>query len=75
MEARDAWADVQDVAMSNLNTEGLPYKAQKFFGLANSRVSFEIAIPRLIDYYRVSGGLEELLIEQPAEDKKEKKNA
>jgi hypothetical protein len=75
VEVRDAWSDVQMVASSGLNTEGLPYKAQKFYGLATARIGFEIAFPRIIDYYRVSGGLDELFIEQPAEDKKEKEDA
>ena len=73
LKAKESWSEFQARALEPIQLDEYPIKAQKFLSLATTRVGFEIAIPRLIDYYRVSGGLEELLVEYEPEESLEEK--
>lgn len=66
---KDAWESLmQNASHSVIEVEKLSAKAQKILSIANRRANFEVAIPRLMAYWRGYGGLENLLI--PVERKK-----
>ncbi len=77
--AKKAWEVHQRSAVEagRFEIEKLPVKAQRLvsasFGNCSLRCRFNVLIPRLIEYSRVAGGIEELVIAPPTlEEIKEK---
>lgn len=67
MKARDAWEIHKELAMqrqevTTIDALGreLPIEALRCLGGTFNRAKFDIALPRLVDYWRRSGGLEAL---------------
>jgi len=74
---KNAWNAVcKQVTYHKYHWDNLPPQTQKILTVANTRSTFEVAIPRLMDRWRGYGGLENLLIpvEEPKKTEKEKTN-
>lgn len=69
---KNAWESLsQEASYSPIQWDKLSPKAQKVLSIANRKAKFEVAMPRLMAYWRGYGGLENLII--PVEKKKPKK--
>ena len=52
--------------------EGLSPKARKVLAASTNRSKFEVALPRLVDQWRMGGGLKELIVDIPKNTKQKK---
>ena len=68
---KKAWESLANIDRKGPRFQNLSPKAQKVLTIANTRSKFEVAMPRLMDYWRGYGGLENLLVPMPIK-KKEK---
>jgi hypothetical protein len=74
IKARDNWKRLRDILIQKPSLDGFNYRSGKIFSLIPGRSKFEIGLPRFVDIWRSSGGLEEFLVTQEIkEEKKEEK--
>jgi len=66
--AKKEWDVFTELRQSQRNVEGLPIRAQKVLNAVQWRGKFEIALARLIDYWRGYGGVESLLLLEEAKE-------
>ncbi len=71
-EAREEWKELQEEldTVGRVEIENYPIVAQKHIGRFRN-VNFEWMAPMFVDYYRGAGGLEEMYIVLPPEEKKQ----
>ncbi len=63
LATKRAWEEHTKHAVVDRETmEQLPVDAQRMLGLATNKSSFEVGLPRILDYARIKGGLDELII-------------
>lgn len=63
-ELEEYWGAFQEELREVESSDELSVQGQKIYGLATTRSKFSVAIPRLIDYARRSGGLRSLAIKE-----------
>jgi hypothetical protein len=68
LDMEESWKDFQESLGEVESTAELTYLGQKIAGLATARAKFLVAVPRLIDWARRNGGLQNLMIEEPKEE-------
>jgi hypothetical protein len=76
LDCEKTWNELSGLRQEvRIDTDKLPAKAGKFFGLATSRSNFVTATGRLLDYARKYSSLEEMIVklEIPAAPEREEK--
>lgn len=71
IEAKKSWEEHQELWAETPTSEieKLPVEFQKFLTKSFNRSSFEVLLPRLVDYYRAYGGIETLVVKIHKEEK------
>lgn len=57
------------------DVELAPVEAQRFLSKAFNKSRFDVMIPRMVDYWRTIGGIDQLVVAMPVKVKKKKKKA
>ena len=61
--ARDAWDRNKEKVLSLGSKDNLPEDLQRHLALPYVRSSFELGLPRMIEYYQTRGGIDFLTLE------------
>lgn len=69
LATRDAWNELVEIMETYPE---IPPECPTFLSSSSIRSSFEVALPRFVDTWRRSGGLEEMLIPVPSPPRKKK---
>ena len=72
LSARSAWNRCRELMDSQPDLDDLPVPAIQRLSKMQPKTRFGVLMPRFVDYYRLVGGLEEMVIELPKEETKEK---
>lgn len=65
MAAERLWEKHRAVMAGVRSIEGLSPKARKVLAASTNRAKFAVALPRIVDQWRATGGLKELLVDIP----------
>jgi len=65
MTAEKLWEEHRANMAGIRKIEGLSPKARKVLASVTNRSKFNVALPRLVDQWRQSGGLSELIVDIP----------
>jgi hypothetical protein len=69
LELKESWKEFQKERLAVSRSEELDTtQGQKVFGLATTKSKFDVALPRILEFARRSGGIETLLIEESEDD-------
>ena len=63
IEARELWGEYQEIrTLKGVNIEGLDVPSMRHMSSTLHKAKFDIALPRLVDYWRRYGGIEGIIM-------------